>query len=202
LGWLWLAAAQNLYASTFIAALRHSEVKFGLTLCVWRSVSAQIRIIIQLFIITALAARREEIYSTHAESTFFYVLVTSSSARSSALFISHLFSFCVWLMPRQLSVSQDEHAPLSFPIRSKERRCSLHICIHHVCERAAGAEQHIYVYRDRRLIRLTVQFFECALRASNIKDLQSALQRSAKRGETKTRGESAADGRANANTVL
>jgi hypothetical protein len=51
-----MAAAQKLCASTFIAALRHSEVKFGLTLCIWRSVSAQIRIIIQLFIITALAA--------------------------------------------------------------------------------------------------------------------------------------------------
>jgi hypothetical protein len=69
--------------------------------------------------------------------------------------------------------------------------------------RAAGAENSTYVHRDRRLIRLTVQFFECALRASNIKDLQSALQRSTKKGRNKDeRRECCGWARLCANTVL
>lgn len=100
-------------------------------------------------------------------------------------------------MPRQLSVSQDEHAPLSFPDPiQRQAMLSPHLYIY-VCVRP---QEHIYVCG--RLIRLTVQFFECALRASNIKDLQSALQRAVqKRGETKTGEREVRDGRANANVL-
>lgn len=139
----WLGWQQNLCASTFIAALRHSEVKFGLTLCVWRSVSAQILIIIQLFIIAPLAGERN-ILTQGAHSFTLVHRSLSLSAWSSAFYIAFILVLCVWLMPRQLSVSQDEHAPLSFPDPiQRQAMLSPHLYIR--MRAAAGA--HVYMWK-------------------------------------------------------
>lgn len=97
----WLGWQQNLCASTFIAALRHSEVKFGLTLCVWRSVSAQIWIIIQLFIIAPLAGERN-ILTQGAHS--FTLVHRSLSLSVEQRFLYRIYSRSVCLADAEAAV--------------------------------------------------------------------------------------------------
>lgn len=101
-GWLRLAAAQNLCASTFIAALRHSEVKFGLTLCVWRSLSVH-RFGLSYNFLLSLAARRDE-RNILTHILLWRLYIASSLRGASERFLYRIYSRSVYLADAEAAV--------------------------------------------------------------------------------------------------